>query len=301
MDQVARQRELVRQRIARTLPDTDFQDVVLLAAQLCHTGVAAISILDGDRQWFRAMVGAQWPAEPRSQSFCAHAVRAPSELLEVRDARADPRFAQNVLVTGASAIRFYAGLPLTVSGATIGTLCVLDPHVRHLSSAQRSGLHALARLTMALIEARLQSPEAPRALPPAPPVALLRSNFRVVILEVQELDQARLRLGERRLERFLQVLQERLEEAMRADSPDTVDRVAGSGEIIALLHGDETADPMRKLLSIVPGLLRGSGLRVLAGSAASRAPTDTLTEVFIRADQALARTRKATVGQEAAA
>lgn len=297
MDEATRQRELDRYRIVDSLPETAFEDVVKLAAQLCGSQVAAVSMLDRDRQWFKSIHGAQINETARSEAFCNHAIATPTEMLEVPDARADPRFVNNALVTGGPAIRFYAGVPLlTASGAAIGTLCIWDQSARQLTPAQRGGLQSLARLTMNLIEARFREHEQQRAelLAPPAPAPVLSTNFRVVILEVQNLAGLNAQLGERGLERQLQRLHEHLEARLRPDSPDTVDRVAGSGEIVALLHGDDTSDALRQLVAGLPELARETGLRILAGSANSTAPTDTLTQVFLRADEALTRVKDGT-------
>ncbi|KAB7764851.1 sensor domain-containing diguanylate cyclase [Xanthomonas maliensis] len=116
------------------------------AANVCATPMALISLVDAQRQWFKARVGMQPAETPRELSFCAHALLAPDQVLEVNDARSDPRFADNALVTGAPHIRFYAGAPLvTADGHALGTLCVLDQQPRRLSAAERTALQALAR------------------------------------------------------------------------------------------------------------------------------------------------------------
>ncbi|KZS01021.1 Uncharacterized protein APZ42_002448, partial [Daphnia magna] len=92
--------------------DPAFDDLVQLAAEWCGVPVAAISLIDADRQWFKACCGLDIRETPREESFCTHAIVHPHELLQVRDARLDPRFADNPLVTGAPHVRFYAGAPL---------------------------------------------------------------------------------------------------------------------------------------------------------------------------------------------
>ena len=130
-----------------TLPEPAYDDVVQLARQICRTPIALISLVDGERQWFKARTGLKMLETPRSQSFCAHAILAPDELLEVPDATADPRFADNPLVTGAPHLRFYAGVPLRApeNGLPLGSLCVLDDRPRELDANQRAALHALGR------------------------------------------------------------------------------------------------------------------------------------------------------------
>lgn len=110
--------------------DPDFDRVTRLAASLMQAPVALVTLLDTERQWFKASVGVDLDATPVGMSFCAHAVAAGDEVMVVTDATADPRFARNPLVTGDHAVRFYVGAPILVSGERVGTLCVLDRVVR---------------------------------------------------------------------------------------------------------------------------------------------------------------------------
>ncbi|MCV2362662.1 diguanylate cyclase [Paucibacter sp. DJ1R-11] len=132
-----------------------FDDLVQLAAEWCGVPVAAISLIDVDRQWFKACCGLNISETPREQSFCTHAIVQPHELLQVRDTRLDPRFADNPLVTGAPHVRFYAGAPLlTTEGHALGALCVIDSQPRELTASQIHALEVLARQVGLLIELR---------------------------------------------------------------------------------------------------------------------------------------------------
>src|SRR5579871_2985132 len=145
MDEAQRQRELDRYRVVDSLPDEAYDDIVCLAAAVCGTPTALISMIDRGRQWFKARNGFDRPETRRDEAFCDHAIRAPQQLFEVRDATADARFAANPLVTATNGVRFYAGMPLvTPAGAAIGTVCVLDRVPRALDDAQRASLSALA-------------------------------------------------------------------------------------------------------------------------------------------------------------
>ena len=98
-----------------------------MAADLCGTPVALVSMVDRDKQWFKARVGLATTETPREWAFCAHAIQDPSQVMVVEDATRDPRFAGNPLVTGDPHIRFYAGAPLvTSSGHALGTICLLE-------------------------------------------------------------------------------------------------------------------------------------------------------------------------------
>lgn len=144
--------------ILDTLPEEQFQALVRVAAAACDVPVSLISLLDLDRQWFKANVGLEHVTETaRDISFCAHAVQQPG-LFEVPDAHADGRFADNPLVVGDPNIRFYAGAPIRLSnGAQVGTLCVIDRVPRTLDDAQRQILLDLAVAAGRLLELGMSS------------------------------------------------------------------------------------------------------------------------------------------------
>lgn len=141
--------------ILDTLPEAAFDDLTLLASQICGTPVGLVSLIDRDRQWFKSKRGLDADQTPRDDAFCAHAIHRPEELLIVPDAQQDARFADNPLVTGAPHIRFYAGAPLiTPKGEALGTLCVIDTQTRELSDDQQRALSVLSRQVMAQMELR---------------------------------------------------------------------------------------------------------------------------------------------------
>ncbi len=142
------------QRLARlralavldSAPEPLFDSFTRLAAQIAGTPIALVSLVDGQRQWFKANLGLPGVQEtPRDLAFCAHAILG-SEVMEVPNAQLDPRFADNPLVIGEPGICFYAGAPLTLPGGErVGTLCVIDRAPRQLSPAQRAQLVELAQ------------------------------------------------------------------------------------------------------------------------------------------------------------
>ena len=148
---------LRRFQILDTLPEQAYDDITRLASQICGTPIALISLVDGERQWFKSKVGLAVSETPRNMAFCGHTLSTPDNLLIVPDASEDERFVNNPLVTGAPDIRFYAGAPLSTSeGEVLGTLCVIDDKPRSLSQEQIHALQALARQVMTQLELRLR-------------------------------------------------------------------------------------------------------------------------------------------------
>ena len=137
-----------------TPPEQSFDDFALIASQICGTPIAAITLVDEHRQWFKARVGLTASETPREQAFCAHTIMT-KDLMMVEDATKDPRFSANPLVTSDPNIRFYAGAPLVDNkGYGLGALCVIDRKPRQLTAQQKTSLEALARQVVAQFEFR---------------------------------------------------------------------------------------------------------------------------------------------------
>lgn len=149
-----RVRSLVDYEILDTPPEVLFDEMARIAASVCGTPIALVSLVDGERQWFKAKIGLDASETPRNIAFCDHAIRG-SEPLIVEDATADARFSSNPLVTADPHIRFYAGAPLIApDGHALGTLCVIDRVPRQLAAEQVDALKLLSRHVMAQIELR---------------------------------------------------------------------------------------------------------------------------------------------------
>ena len=164
LDEVARLASLRRAKILDTPPSAAFDDIARLAAAICGTPIALVSLIDEDRQWFKARVGVDIQETPRDIAFCSHAILGRTTL-QVEDTHEDARFADNPFVTGLGDVRFYAGAPLVdADDRAYGTLCVIDHEPRALTDAQKDALAALARQVMAQISLLEQSEEQQRLL-----------------------------------------------------------------------------------------------------------------------------------------
>ncbi len=140
-----------------TVPEQVFDNLTELAARICEAPIALISLVDEDRQWFKARVGTDVNETTRDISFCAYAITQ-SDLFIVPDATKDERFAKNPLVTSEPKIRFYAGAPLiTPDGYALGTLCVIDKVPRELRADQKRALTILAQHVVSQLELRRRS------------------------------------------------------------------------------------------------------------------------------------------------
>ncbi|MCP3981215.1 MAG: sensor domain-containing diguanylate cyclase [bacterium] len=141
--------------ILDTLPEQAYDDITFVASRICDAPIAAVSLVDDDRQWFKSRVGLKQTQTPREVAFCAHAILKPDQLMVVPDALNDERFVDNPLVVEDPKVRFYAGAPLrTVQGSALGTLCVVDHRPRRLDAERREALLALSRQVVAQLDLR---------------------------------------------------------------------------------------------------------------------------------------------------
>jgi two-component system, sensor histidine kinase len=150
-DEEGRLETLRAYRILDTPAQKEFDELTELAATICDTPIALLTLIDADRQWFKARLGLDLPETGRDIAFCAHTV-AQRRPLEIDDAARDERFRDNPLVRNDPHIRSYMGVPLMPDGVhAVGTLCVIDRAPRNLTPKQQHGLNVLARQAAALL------------------------------------------------------------------------------------------------------------------------------------------------------
>ena len=146
--------------ILDSLPEEDYQNLTMIASQICETPIAQIVFIEDERQWVKSTIGLGSADTPRDLTFCGHAINDPNNFMIVPDARNDVRFQDNPLVIGQPNIVFYAGVPLkSRQGLPLGTICVIDHKPKILSPIQIKSLKALSEQAMKLLELRLNKQE----------------------------------------------------------------------------------------------------------------------------------------------
>lgn len=139
-----------------TPPEDGYDALTRLAATVCATPIAIISLIDGERIWFKSAHGVTAGQIASAYSFCCEAANS-RQPLQVPDARIDPRFADNPLVCGEPGVRFYAGAPIVHNDVAIGTVCVLDRTPRELAPAARTALGEIANVAACMLRARIEA------------------------------------------------------------------------------------------------------------------------------------------------
>ena len=153
-----RLKDLTNYKILDTLPEQEYNNITKLTSIICNVPIALVSLVDRDRQWFKAKTGLGANETHRNLAFCAHAVLDPEGPLIVENAAENRMFSDNALVTGDPNIRFYAGYPLnTSSGHCLGTLCAIDRKPRSLTQEQSEILKYLSNYVVILLELRKQA------------------------------------------------------------------------------------------------------------------------------------------------
>jgi hypothetical protein len=159
LEEFLRLQELEKYQVMDSSAEDAFNALTELAANICDTPIALISLLDDKRQWFKSNLGLSVTETDKNISFCKHAIQG-NDLFEVKDAHLDDRFKENPLVQGNPNIRYYAGSPLiNQNGYKLGTLCVIDTVPRRLSPHQKKALKTLANEVISQLELRIRKIE----------------------------------------------------------------------------------------------------------------------------------------------
>ncbi len=206
--------ELYAYHILDSRPDSSFDELADLTAEVCEAPIALISLVDESRQWFKARVGLDVEETARSVSFCSHAILQDNVFI-VKDTLLDARFADNPLVTGDPHIRFYAGAPLIDKhGYGLGTLCVIDTKPRDLTPAQTKALRVLRSHVMTLMKLHKQN------------VALRAMNKELESFSIAASHD--LMAPGRRILSFSQILKEDYSDQLDENARNILDRISAS-------------------------------------------------------------------------
>lgn len=140
-------------KLPNLIEQPEFDNLVQLASTICDTPISLITLLDAEKQWFKAKVGIEGNGTSKDISFCGHAINTPDEIFVIEDATKDERFRDNPLVTGDPKIVFYAGVPVVSNeGFPLGTICVIDRKPRKLDERQYELLEGLSKQVIRLFE-----------------------------------------------------------------------------------------------------------------------------------------------------
>lgn len=265
-----------------TACEAALDDIVRLAARLTRRPIALMSLIDADRQWFKARHGLDVAETARDVAFCAHAILQPDRPLVVPDALLDARFADNPVVSHAPRVRSYAGVPLVnTEGFALGTLCVIDHRPRAATVDEMEILSGLARSVATALELRramrrmrdLAMTDGMTGLPnrsgvmAALDATLLRQRadgqpFSLLFLDLDGFKQVNDALGHRVGDAVLRVVGEVLRGSVRTG--DTTGRLGGDEFCVLLPDADGVGLLAERLRLALAERMRREGWRVTA-------------------------------------
>lgn len=208
-NELDRLKTLARLKILDTEPEERFDRITRLAQQLFNCDYASISLVDGERQWFKSSVNLDIKETSREVAFCAHTIEQEHYLI-VPDALEDARFSKNPLVLEEPNIRFYAGVKLVVEGHAVGTLCVFGTQTRDFSEQHIAQLNDLGKM----VESEMSRQDSHHLLKE---LAIYQSQFE----ESQKLTRVRSALLEKVVSsESLEVVLSKIVEAIESEYPE---------------------------------------------------------------------------------
>ncbi|MGB3592415.1 MAG: GAF domain-containing sensor histidine kinase [Nonlabens sp.] len=157
LNEAKRQEAVEKYKLLDTMPEESYDNITSIVSSICKAPIALITLIDRERNYFKAKLGVDINEAPRDLSFCSHAINQDDDIMIVPDARKDVRFIDNPIVDEFKTV-FYAGVQLIdKNGFKLGTLCVYDHKPRRLNEQQIKALKALAKNVMLLFEQRYQN------------------------------------------------------------------------------------------------------------------------------------------------
>lgn len=218
--------------ILDTLPESDYDNITKIAAEICGTPISLISLIDDKRQWFKSHHGLDATETPKEYAFCGHAINTPNDVFIVQDARKDERFHDNPLVTGDPHVIFYAGVPLvSEAGLPLGTLCVIDHKPNLLSQSQISSLSALSNQVINLLELRKSKHQLERTI-----MELEEKNEgleRFAVVAAHDLKTPLINISS-----LVQLFQNQYKDILDSEGLEMLEMIIGSsGNLIGLIDG----------------------------------------------------------------
>lgn len=299
-DEAGRLSALRRYGVLDSEEDRNFDSITRLVKEVLGCPIAAVSLVDEERQWFKAVQGIAVHQTPRAVSFCDHTIRDARPML-IEDATADPRFAANPLVTGKPFIRSYAGAPLaTPDGYHLGALCAIDFKPRRFSQTGIALLSRFAQIVVDQLELRtlahrdfLTGILTRRAFTDAAESALdqLTRDVRpgaLILFDIDHFKSVNDRYGHPVGDRLLKAIAEACKAEMR---PSDLFARLGGEEFAIFLYGADTPSALacaERLRRMIAGLsVAGCSAVTISCGIAEARPGGSLDLLLAEADAAL--------------
>jgi diguanylate cyclase (GGDEF)-like protein len=308
-DEAGRLASLARYRVLDTPREAPFDKITALVRSVLGVEISAVSLVDDRRQWFKSAVGLDASETPRCIAFCARTILQ-REPLVVEDARADTRFADNPLVTGAPHIASYLGVPLcTPDGYNLGSLCAIDSRPRRFTAQEIGLLQGFAALVLDELELRtIAHRDELTGVPMRRPWLIEAGRelerfqrygrpFSVIIIDIDHFKQVNDRFGHPAGDTVLRAVSQACLAQLRPS--DLLCRLGGEefGVLLPETGSEEAlavAERLREALCALPPFAGGpASVSASFGAATAHAGTHTIDGLLAEADAALYAAKRA--------